>query len=314
MAEKRPRKPLGELLAGSYDSGAQGAKIGDLFSYEPKEKVSISRGQAAMVPIVSKPISGRRLLYYKASFAPRSYQCFCGAKCYRPDAGGGRGHLLRGEHVARRGHSQPHTPARQPGSHPLRLGCLSGRHPAGKKPSGATLQGLASLTAYLPSLSVETLTNTWKIVNRGRESATLWLHQPRNAGYRLSKPEKPLKEVDNHYRFEVPLKAGETVDFVVEEKRDVRETVHLDKSSEEQIRFYLAQPYLSAGRQGLYEGVERPHGAEGRLAAADHRVDRTGATSDRGTGPTALQSPDAGVTPAEGTGVAGKVGCSVGRE
>ncbi len=107
------------------------------------------------------------------------------------------------------------------------------------------------MTAYLTLTSVETLTNTWKIVNRGREAATLWLHQPRNPGYRLSKPEKPLKEVDNHYRFEVPLKAGETVDFVVEEKRDVRETVHLDKSSEEQIRFYLAQPYLSAGAKAF---------------------------------------------------------------
>ena len=74
--EKRADKPLGELLAGSYDSEAQGAKIGDLFSYEPKEKVSISRGQAAMVPILSKQISGRRLLYYKASFAPRATNAF----------------------------------------------------------------------------------------------------------------------------------------------------------------------------------------------------------------------------------------------
>ena len=75
-AEKKAAKPLGELLAGSYESGAQGAKIGDLFSYEPKEKVSISRGQAAMVPILSKQISGRRLLYYKASFAPRATNAF----------------------------------------------------------------------------------------------------------------------------------------------------------------------------------------------------------------------------------------------
>jgi hypothetical protein len=111
------------------------------------------------------------------------------------------------------------------------------------------VDGILTLTA------VETLTNTWKIVNRGRESATLWLHQPKNVNYQLSKPEKPLKEVDNHYRFEVPLKAGETVDFTVEEKRNVQETVQLGRSSEEQIRFYLSQRYLSAGARAFMKDL-----------------------------------------------------------
>jgi hypothetical protein len=73
-AEKRPAKPLGELLAGSYDSAAQGVKVGDLFSYEPKEKVSISRGEAAMVPILSKQISGRRSGFTRR--LSQDYQCF----------------------------------------------------------------------------------------------------------------------------------------------------------------------------------------------------------------------------------------------
>jgi hypothetical protein len=245
-AEKRPAKPLGELLAGSYGSGAQGAKIGDLFSYEPKEKVSISRGQAAMVPILSKQISGRRLLYYKASFAPRTTNAFVVQNATDLTLEAGpitffEGSTSLGEGIL--SHTLP------PGSQeviPYALDAsvdVSPKEKTHRAPhfKGRLVDGILTLTA------VETLTNTWKIVNRGRESAILWLHQPRSAGYRFSKPEKPLKEVDNHYRFEVPLKAGETVDFVVEEKRDVRETVHLDKSSEEQIRFYFAQPYLSAG-------------------------------------------------------------------
>ncbi len=253
-AERRPAKPLGELLAGSYGSGAQGAKIGDLFSYEPKEKVSISRGQAAMVPIVSKQISGRRLLYYKASFAPRTTNAFVvqNATDLTLEAGAVtffEGSTSLGEGILN--HTLP------PGSQeviPYALDAsvdVTPREKSVRAPhfKGRLVDGILTLT------SVETLTNTWKIVNRGRESATLWLHQPRNPGYRLSKPEKPLKEVDNHYRFEVPLKAGETVDFVVEEKRDVRETVHLDKSSEEQIRFYLAQPYLSAGAKAFMKGL-----------------------------------------------------------
>jgi len=249
-AEKKAAKPLGELLAGSYESGAQGAKIGDLFSYEPKEKVSISRGQAAMVPILSKQINGRRLLYYKASFAPRTTNAFVVQNATDLTLEAGPVTFFEGSTSLGEGilsHTLP------PGSQeviPYALDAsvdVTPREKSLRAPhfKGRLVDGMLTLT------SVETLTNTWKIVNRGREAATLWLHQPRNPGYRLSKPEKPLKEVDNHYRFEVPLKAGETVDFVVEEKRDVRETVHLDKSSEEQIRFYLAQPYLSAGAKAF---------------------------------------------------------------
>jgi hypothetical protein len=245
-AQTGTARPLSEFLASSYDSGTQGAKVGELFSYEPKEKVSIPRGQAAMIPILSKQISGRRLLYYKASFAPKATNAFVVANATDLTLEAGpvtffEGSTSLGEGIL--GHTLP------PGSQeviPYAVDASVDISPQGKNRrephfKGRLVDGILTLT------SVETLTNTWKIVNRGGESATLWLHQPRNAGYQLSKPEKPLKEVDNHYRFEVPLKAGETVDFVVEEKRDVQETVHLAKSSEEQVRFYLAQRYLSAG-------------------------------------------------------------------
>ncbi len=245
-AEKEAGTQLGKLLARSYDSDAQGAKVGDLFSYEPKEKVSIPRGQAAMVPIVSKQIGGKRLLYYKASFLPKATNAFVlrNATDLTLEAGAVtffEGSTSLGEGIL--GHTLP------PGSQEVIAYAIdatvdvtpqekSHREPYFK---ARLVDGILTLTA------METLTNTWKIVNRGRESATLWLNQPKNAAFRLSKPEKPLKEVDNHYRFEVPLKAGETVDFVVEEKRDVQETVHLAKSTEEQIRFYLVQRYLSPG-------------------------------------------------------------------
>lgn len=36
-----------------------------------QDRVTIARGQAALVPIVSRPVKGRRVIYYKASFSPR---------------------------------------------------------------------------------------------------------------------------------------------------------------------------------------------------------------------------------------------------
>jgi hypothetical protein len=243
-------RPMGELLARSYDSDAQAAKVGDLFSYEPKEKISIPRGQAAMVPIVSKPISGKRLLYYKASFLPKATNAFVfrNATDLTLEAGAVtffEGSTSLGEGIL--GHTLPPESQEVVAYAVDATVDITPQEKSRREPhfKARLVDGILTLT------SIETLTNTWKIVNRGREAATLWLHQPKHAGYQLSKPDKPLKEVDNHYRFEVPLKPGETVDFVVEEKRDVKETVQLDNSNEEQIRFYLGQRYLSPGAKAF---------------------------------------------------------------
>ncbi|MCY3019951.1 MAG: DUF4139 domain-containing protein [Planctomycetota bacterium] len=245
-AQAQAGKPMGELLAATFGATAQGVKVGELFSYEAQERVSIPRGQAAMVPILSKQINGRRLLYYKASFSPKATNAFVvrNETDLTLEAGAitfFEGSTSLGEGIL--GHtlppgSQEVVPYAVDASVDVNPQRASRREPFFK---GRLVDGILTLTC------TETLTNTWKIVNRGKEPATLWLNQPKSMEYRLSKPEKPLKEVDNHYRFEVPMKAGETVDFAVEEKREVYEAVQLANCAEEQIRFYLAQPYLTAG-------------------------------------------------------------------
>jgi hypothetical protein len=240
----------GQLLASSYNENAQGAKLGELFKYEPKEKVSIPRGQAAMIPILSKPITGQRLLYYKASFLPKATNAFvlrndtdltleAGAVTFF-EGGSSLGEGILG-HTLPPG-SQEVIPYAVDASVDVNSEEKNRREPYFK---ARLVDGTLTLTA------VEAVTNTWKILNRGKDPATLWLHQPKHAGYRLNKPEKPLKEVDNQYRFEVPLKPGETVDFAVEEKRDVQEIVRLANTAVEQIRFYISQPYLSAGAKAF---------------------------------------------------------------
>ena len=243
-------KGTSQLFASSYDETATGAGIGELFSYEAREKVSVPRGQAAMVPILSKQINGRRLLYFKESFSPKPANAFVVRNDTDLTLEAGaitffEGSTSLGEGIL--GHtlppgSQEVVPYAQDASVDIIPQQKTHREPHFR---GRLVDGILTLT------SVETLTNDWKIVNRGKEPATLWLNQPKTAGFSLNKPEKPLKEVDNHYRFEVPLKAGETVDFVIEEKRNVNETVQLAQSDEEKIRFYAAQPYLSPGAKAF---------------------------------------------------------------
>lgn len=253
-AGESEEKSMGELLASNYDGASRGAKVGELFSYQAAEKVSAPRGQAAMVPIVSKPIQGRRVLYYKASFSPKAVNAYVlrNDTDLTLEAGSVaffEGGTSLGEGIL--GHTLP------PGSQEVLPYALDAsldvtpqiktrREPHFK---GSLVDGILTLTR------VEVIANTWKILNRGKEPAVLWLDQPRNEGYRLSKPEKPLKEVGDHYRFEISVKAGETVDFIVEERRDVQETVQLASANEDKIRFYLSQPYLSPGAKAFLKEV-----------------------------------------------------------
>ena len=249
-AENQPGRQISELFASSYGTTAQGANVGELFSYEAGEKVSVPRGQAAMVPILSKQINGRRLLFFKESFSPKPTNAFVLRNDTDLTLEAGsitffEGGTSLGEGIL--GHTLP------PGSQEVVSYAqdasvdINPEQKTHREPHfrGRLVDGILTLT------SVETLTNSWKIVNRGKEPATLWLNQPKSAGYHLSKPEKPLKEVDNYYRFEVLLNAGETVDFAVEEKRDVNETVQLAESGEDQIRFYASQPFLSPGAKAF---------------------------------------------------------------
>ncbi|MCX6357374.1 MAG: DUF4139 domain-containing protein [Candidatus Aureabacteria bacterium] len=249
-------KPMADLLASSVSSVAKGMEVGELFSYEGQEKVNILRGQAAMVPILSQTLKGRRLLYYKAAFSPKVANAYvlrndteltleAGAVTFfEGDTSLGEGILA---HTLPPG-SQEVIPYALDAATDVMPQVRSDRQPYFK---GKLVDGILTLTC------VEALTNTWKVTNRGKKPATLWLDQPKNTAYRLSKPEKPLNEVENHYRFELSLKPGETSDFVVEETRDVRESVRLANCDLEQIRFYMSQRYLSPGAQTFLKDLSK---------------------------------------------------------
>lgn len=239
-------RSIGDILAGSLNADATAERLGNLFSYEPREKLSIPKGQAAMVSILSEQIAGKRIIYYKANFSPRPVNAFVLQNSTELTLEAGPVSFFEGSASLGEGiltntlapGSQAIIPYAMDVSFDIVPQEKSRRDPVFR---ARLVDGILTLT------SAETLTNSWKIVNRGKDTSTLWLFQPKSSGYKLTKPEKPLKEVDRHYCFETVVKPGETIDFVVEEKRDVSETVQLAKCSEEQIRFYLTQPSLSKG-------------------------------------------------------------------
>jgi len=241
------------MTAGS-GAAAAGAKVGEMFSYTVADKVSIPRGQAALLPIVSRAVKGKRVVYYKAVFSPKPSNAWVlqndtdvtmeagPVTFFEAGTSLGEGVL---SHVLPPG-SQEVVPYAADASLDVLPQVKGKRLPYFV---GKVVDGILHVTL------VEALETTWKLVNRGKDPATLWLNQPKNMAYKLGKPEKPLKEVDNHYRFEVVLAPGETRDFAVEERRDIVEMVDIGHADETRIRFFAAEKYMSPAVRSLLSDV-----------------------------------------------------------
>ncbi len=243
-AEADEEPQLAELLAASGGAAAQGVKVGELFSYEPRDPVDIPRGQAALVPIVSKRVSGKRVLVYQASFSPRPVNAWVLANDTELTFEAGAVTFFEastslGEGIL--GHTLP------PGGQevvPYAVDATVDVTPKVASRQEPYVRGKV-VDGVLQLARVEVLASTWTLLNRGKDRATLWLHQPINPLYKLAQPEKPLKEVGGNYRFEIALAPGETKEFAVEERREVLEAVHLANEDETRLRFFAAGPYLS---------------------------------------------------------------------
>ncbi len=245
---------FGETLASSVGAAAQGARVAELFSFTAKDRISIPGGQAALVPIVSKTLQGKRVVYYKAAFSPKPTNAWVlrNDTDVTFDAGAVtffEGSTSIGEGIL--GHTLP------PGSQEVLPYAIDSSIDVSRKTEnklqpyykGTLADGILEVTR------VDTLVNTWKLTNRGKEEAAFWLNQPMATPYKLSKPEKALKEVDNHYRFEVLLKPGETRDFTVEEKRDVRETIDIGHADVTRVKLFASADYLSGALRALLRDV-----------------------------------------------------------
>ena len=72
---------------------------------------------------------------------------------------------------------------------------------------------------------------TYHVVNRSQTDRTLLIEHPNrtNQQFKLVDTEKPVEDTPEVYRFQTPVKAGETKTFTVKEERDVTPTVTSDQ-------------------------------------------------------------------------------------
>ena len=92
----------------------------------------------------------------------------------------------------------------------------------------------------------------YKMINRSQTDRTMVIeHANRtNQQFKLVDTDKPMEDTPEVYRFQTPVKAGETKTFTVKEEKDIASSMQLTNNADDTIRYFInlaeASPALKA--------------------------------------------------------------------
>jgi hypothetical protein len=246
------------LATGSVGNAATAGALGDFFQYTIDHPVSLARQKSAMLPIVGKDVEGQRVSIYNAN-VQRTHPLL-GLK-FKNTTGE---HLNQGPITVFEG-SVYAGDTRVLDVQPNEERLVSYAIDLGTEvdpQNGPGTQRITSVKAVKGIITTHTkLTEEkkYRIVNRSQTDRTLLIEHPNrtNQQFKLVETEKPIEDTPEFFRFQTPVKAGETKTFIVKEERDLASSIALSNSPENQIRHFINLSEVSAGlKQKLAEALQ----------------------------------------------------------
>ncbi len=263
------RKSFAEEMENAVGPAAAGVEVGDLFAYQSREKVSVKRGQAALVPILSERVDGgERVLFYRPSVSsrPMNSYYFKNTTSLTLEAGPVTffdGSTCIGEGLMRRVLKKD---MRDMMPYAVEAGVrveTKVNHRNDPITRGRIANGVLHLTY------TQNLETVYALKNQLAKDTVLYLDHAKAGGYTLAEPAKSEEEVDGHYRFKVELKAGTSAELKVRETMVVTNQVALLQSPQQTVRFYLSQRYLSEAAKKFLSELAQAQGEINRLRAEE---------------------------------------------
>jgi hypothetical protein len=250
---KRHANDLGRELAGKMNTGTVGnaataGALGDFFQYVIDHPVTLSRQKSALLPIVGKEIEGSRVSIYNSNVQAK--HPLLGLR-FKNTSGA---HLNQGPITVFEG-SVYAGDTRVLDVQPNEERLLSYAIDLGTEidpKAGVGAQKITSVKAVrgiVTTITKVTDEKTYRIVNRSQTDRTLLIEHPNRTAqhFKLVNTDKPVEDTPEVYRFQTPVKAGETKSFTVKEERDVTQTVRLTNGTENQIQYFISLSEASAG-------------------------------------------------------------------
>jgi hypothetical protein len=251
-----PRKSFAEELESAVGPAAAGVEVGELFAYQAREKVSLKRGQAALVPILSERVDGgERILFYRPGVSPRVMNAYFFKNTTALTLEAGPVTIFDGSTCIGEGLMRKVLKKDMRDMIPYAVEAGVTVEPQVNRRNDPVTKGTIA-NGVLTLSYTQNLETVYAVKSQLARDAVLYLDHAKAPQYGLAEPAKPEDEADGQYRFKVELKAGQAVSLKVRETQPAVTQVALLGTPAETIRFYLQQRYLSdAARKFLAELV-----------------------------------------------------------
>ncbi len=232
---------LGKRLATSaVGNAATAGSLGDFFQYTIDHPVSLARQKSAMLPIVGKDIEGQKVSIYN-QFVQAKHPLL-GLK-FKNTSGA---HLNQGPITVFEG-SVYAGDTRVLDVQPNEERIVSYAIDLGTEVDPQVGPGTQKITSVKAVKGIVTTVTKvmeekkYRIVNRSQTDRTLLIEHPNrtNQQFKLVDTDKPMEDTPEVYRFQTPVKAGETKTFTVKEERDISSNVALTNNNDDTIRYFI---------------------------------------------------------------------------
>ena len=251
--------PMAAMSTGSLDANlvapsaieasAVGRELGDLFEYRIAQPVTIRKNESAMLPFLQQSIEGRKLLIYSnhgsqhptnaAELSNTSGKTLDGGPITVYDAGAYAGEALM--ETLKAGDKRLISYAVDLGTRITEA--------FGSK--AAMIREIHANRGLVTTKYAAEETRTYTVRNVDQKAKTLIIEHPVRADYTLLS-QKPKEKTATNYRFELPLAAGATQEFAVNEERVYEQSIAVTNLTPDILLSYVQNRSLSdAGRRQL---------------------------------------------------------------
>lgn len=234
----------------------EGRNMGDLFAYDISRPVTVPAGQSAMLPFYSGQVEARRLLVFNESYGSQhplnaveinnqTGGTLDGGAMTVYDGGGYAGEAMVDTLKA---------DDKRLVSYAVDLGV---RITTKFRSESHPVREIHALDGMLLTRTLYRSQRTFLIHNVDPKAKTLWIEHVPDEGFEPVNVE-PTERTADALRFEVPLEANSTREFVLTEERTGSDSITLSYLDYDEMRMYaLNKDFDEQGRARLAEVAER---------------------------------------------------------
>jgi hypothetical protein len=224
----------------SVQSMATASALGDYYQYVIDQPVDLARQKSALLPIVNKPVEGKRVSIYNP--AVQAKHPLLGLK-FKNTSGMplAQGPITVFEGSVYAGDTRV-LDLQQDEERLVSYAIDLGTEVATK--NGNSTSRITSVKAVKGIVYTSTLLReerVYDIANRSTTDRTLLIEHPnrKGQGFKFVGTNKPAEEAADVYRFEVPVAAKKDLSYTVIEERESGTSVQLTNNADNQIRLFI---------------------------------------------------------------------------